>query len=191
MHPIERLRHVARIGPEHPALLARETAAALLSCADPADLVVACRRLLDRQPACGPIWWVAAHASVATEPERRLVELMDELDRDPTPLHLEVALVENPGHPVVEAWALGETGILTSAEAPEAEPGVWVVSGVGRALPARLWHAALERVERLGARSPAALVPPEAVSLVATPEGLVPFRDALGQADWPVPPELL
>src|SRR5688572_18563757 len=69
MHPIERLRYVARIGSDRPDLVAREAAGALLSCAGrPAELVVACRRLLDRQPAAGPLWWIVSRALTAPEP---------------------------------------------------------------------------------------------------------------------------
>lgn len=61
MHPIEQLRWVARAAGEGPALLAREAAGALAAFADdPAGLVTACRRLVDRQPTSGPMWWLAA-----------------------------------------------------------------------------------------------------------------------------------
>src|SRR4051794_19539324 len=61
MHPIEQLRYVARAAGEGPALLAREAAGALaMFGGDPAGMVTACRRLVDRQPTSGPIWWLAA-----------------------------------------------------------------------------------------------------------------------------------
>ena len=57
MHPIERLRYVARAAGEGSTLLACEAAGALAAFAsDPAGLVTACRRLVDRQPTAGPIW---------------------------------------------------------------------------------------------------------------------------------------
>jgi hypothetical protein len=61
VHPIERLRAVARAREVDQALLAREAAAVLGSFAgDPAGLVTACRRLLDRHPAAGALWWACA-----------------------------------------------------------------------------------------------------------------------------------
>ena len=55
MHPIERLRMVARAAGEGPALVAQEAAGALVAFGDdPAGLVTACRRLVDRQPTSGP-----------------------------------------------------------------------------------------------------------------------------------------
>src|SRR5437763_1604052 len=60
MHPIERLRMVARAGREDSTVLAREAASALASLGgQPAALVTACRRLGDRQPPCAPVWAVA------------------------------------------------------------------------------------------------------------------------------------
>ena len=47
MHPIERLRYVARAAGEGPGLLAGEAAGALAAFADdPQGLVTACRRLV-------------------------------------------------------------------------------------------------------------------------------------------------
>jgi len=52
---------VARASAEDPGLLAQEAAAALAGCAeDPRALVMACRRLLERQATAGPVWWLAA-----------------------------------------------------------------------------------------------------------------------------------
>ena len=62
MHPIERLRYVARAGWAPPAVLAAEAAWALgdLALHEETAVLPACRRLLDRHPGCGPLWWVAA-----------------------------------------------------------------------------------------------------------------------------------
>ena len=51
MHPIERLRYVARASGVPQAILVRETAGALLSfSSEPHELVTACRRMISRQP---------------------------------------------------------------------------------------------------------------------------------------------
>src|SRR5437870_11931458 len=85
MHPIERLRMVARAAGEGPALVAQEAAAALAAFADdPAGLVTACRRLVDRQPTSGPISWLAARVLCAGDPVAEAYRAAGELDRDPT-----------------------------------------------------------------------------------------------------------
>ena len=45
-----------------PSVLAAEAAWTLaeLAEAEPAALLTACRRLLERHPDCGPLWWTAA-----------------------------------------------------------------------------------------------------------------------------------
>ena len=70
MHPIERLRHVARAEGADPALVAREAAHALASVArsDPPGLLPACRRLISRHVAAGPVWWLAARMLTDAEP---------------------------------------------------------------------------------------------------------------------------
>lgn len=85
MHPIERLRYVARAGDADPAMLAVEAAEALGSLAfDPRALVPACRRLIDAHPSCGPLWWVAARILVATDARAAAQTASDLLLGDPT-----------------------------------------------------------------------------------------------------------
>ncbi len=68
MHPIERLRYVARAGDVDPGTLAQEAADALGSLAsDPRALVPACRRLIEFHPSCAPLWWVCARLLVASD----------------------------------------------------------------------------------------------------------------------------
>jgi hypothetical protein len=86
MHPIERLRHVARADGSGPGLLAREAAGALASIGDdPAGLVTGCRRLVERHPAVGPMWWLAARVLVAGDPVAEAWRAARELHDDPTP----------------------------------------------------------------------------------------------------------
>lgn len=96
MHPIERLRMVARAEREAPALLAREAAAALGSFAgEPAALVTACRRLVDRQPTCGPVWWVASRVLAASDPAEEAWRAGNDIARDRTAARLAAALPED------------------------------------------------------------------------------------------------
>ncbi len=85
MHPIERLRYVARATDDDNSMLVREAAGALASfSSDPAALVTACRRLLDRQPHAAAIWWLAARVLGSTEPAEEAWIASDELDEDTT-----------------------------------------------------------------------------------------------------------
>lgn len=84
-HPIERLRWVARAEGAGATLLAREAAGALASVGDDLPgLLTGCRRLLDRHPAVGPLWWLAARSLAAEDPARELYVAMSDLDVDPT-----------------------------------------------------------------------------------------------------------
>ncbi|HEX6419840.1 MAG TPA: hypothetical protein VFZ77_15170 [Acidimicrobiales bacterium] len=77
MHPIERLRAVARAREVDQALLAREAAAVLGSFAgDLPGLVTSCRRLIDRHPAAGALWWACARLLAAGDvrAEARAIE---------------------------------------------------------------------------------------------------------------------
>ena len=73
MHPIERLRYVARAVGADPSLLVRETAAALADVmrVEPVGLVPACRRLIDRHLTVAPVWWLCARLLTAGRPDRR------------------------------------------------------------------------------------------------------------------------
>jgi translation initiation factor 2B subunit (eIF-2B alpha/beta/delta family) len=89
MHPIERLRHVARVEGAGPTLVAREAAAALASFGnDPTALVTACRRLVERHVAAGTMWWVAARVLAASDPVGEAWRAAEELEDDHTPAAL-------------------------------------------------------------------------------------------------------
>jgi hypothetical protein len=96
MHPIERLRWVARAAGEGPALVAQEAAGALAAFGnDPAGLVTACRRLVARQPSSGPMWWLAARVLGAGDPATEAFRAAEELEDDPTPMALAHELPES------------------------------------------------------------------------------------------------
>lgn len=91
MHPIEHLRYVARAGGADPALVARETAEALVQIAraQPAGLLPACRRMIDHHPTSGPVWWLSARMLRSDRPASAGQESALELEEDETPAHLE------------------------------------------------------------------------------------------------------
>jgi hypothetical protein len=170
VHPIERLRYVARAGWAGPGALGAEAAYALAELAEhePAAVLPACRRLLERNPGCGPLWWVAARLCVAGDLVAEAERCAEELDDDPTGALLDAALApearvvrhggiaEATSADVVllETDAMGPTGLLLDPDdcglleaARVCEADIWVVAGTGRVLPLRLWEALLERLE--------------------------------------------
>lgn len=253
--PAERLRAVTRRGvPEHE--LAAETADALAEfAADPASLVVACRRVLAHHGCHGPLWWVCARVLGAAEPVAAAREAARMLRADRTAARLAAclpliddALVAVVGWPhavdaaladradlhavavrvdgadptaslrtrraeravrVVESWAplpapaahvligaeaigpavavvpAGTRAFLATVEAPRTD--VWIVGGVGRVLPARLFDA-LETACTAGTTEALLL---DVVDRVVGPRGAERPADAVARADCPVVPELL
>lgn len=113
MHPIEHLRYLARADSTDAVAAAAETARALGSLrGDAATLVVATRRILERHPTVGQMWWICAHLLVAADPAERAWAIADELDDDPTGPALADALPPGStvltggfGWPLVEAFA--------------------------------------------------------------------------------------
>jgi len=93
VHPIEHLRYLARADSSEAAALVAETAAALAGLrGDHATLVVAARRIIERHPTVGPLWWLCAHLLVAPDARQRAWELSELLADDPTPDELAEAL---------------------------------------------------------------------------------------------------
>lgn len=93
MHPIEHLRYVARARGVDPTELTREAAVALGSLrGEHRDLVIACRRIVERHPEAGPLWWMGAEILVADDAGRAAWELADRVADDRTPRVIAAAL---------------------------------------------------------------------------------------------------
>jgi len=93
MHPIEHLRYVARATGADPVSLVSETAQALRGLrSEPAGLVLAARRIVERHPTCAPLWWLCASVLAASEPFEKVRELSAQIDADETTNHLVDAL---------------------------------------------------------------------------------------------------
>lgn len=104
MHPIERLRYVARASGADQALLVQETAHALGAFRDdPAGLVAACRRVLDRHPGSGALWSLCARVLTAAEPDAEAWAVIDEVAQDPTVAEVAHALPDE-GTVCVVGW---------------------------------------------------------------------------------------
>lgn len=169
VHPIERLRFVARSGWAGPSDLGVEAAYALadLAACEPAALLPACRRLLERNPACGPLWWVSARMLCGGDSCAEASRCAEALEGDPTEDRLEQALegrravyhggvsaVASADVVVIRTDALGPTGMVVDSDdegllqaAGELGAQVWAVAGVGRVLPPRLWEVLRNRLQ--------------------------------------------
>jgi hypothetical protein len=214
VHPIERLRYVARGGWGDPAMLAAEAAWALADLLEheAAAAVPACRRLLERHPSSGPMWWVAARGLNARDPVSEAECCADELQDDPSSVLLDDALpadgrvvrhggvgdVAAADVVVVVVDAIGPDGMVVDGDdvglieaARALEVPIWVHAGVGRVLPPRLWQALRRGVETSPAHHRAYITELGAVECVVGPGGPQPLLDALSTSDCPEPPELL
>ena len=174
MHPIERMRFVARAtGAEH-GLLAREAAGALAAFShEPTGLVTACRRMLERHPTNGSLWWLAARVLLAEDPGQEAFDSADALDDDTTAAALARCL---PDEAVV--CVLGWPEVIGDALPSRGDVRVLVVDsgGAGSGFASRLARADVDAedlsVDGLGAAAADADVVLIEASAVG-PSGLV------------------
>ncbi len=102
---------------EH-GVLAQEAAGALAHLGDdPGGLVMACKRLVERHPAAGPLWTMCARVLVAVDARQEAWRCLGELDDDLTPSYVvqllpDDAVVTVVGWPEVAARALPPRGDL-------------------------------------------------------------------------------
>jgi hypothetical protein len=261
MHPIERLRYVARSSGADPVVLVRESASALVGLGvDPAGLVTACRRIIDRQYTTGPLWWLCSRVLTAPDGRAEARRASIEIANDPTGDELTSALpdatrvavvgwpatagdvlarrgdcpvfvidvfdegnglvrrleradvevvevgpaglaaaVQACGLVLLEASAIGPTGALVvagsraaAAVARHAGVPVWLVGGVGRQLPLRMWEALCSRLDDEGEpwELDDEILPLDLVDAIVGVAGPEPVASALARTDCPVAPEL-
>jgi hypothetical protein len=175
MHPIERLRYVARASGADPSVLVRETASALAAVAadDPVGLVPACRRLVDRHLTSGPMWWMVARVLTAADPIAAAWIAADEIDRDPT---ADLVTRELPDE--ATAAIVGWPGIVAAGLRRRGDLEVLVIdsSGDGSALVRRLEAADVDAVDVTDAGLGAAVTVSNLVvieALAAGPPGAI------------------
>jgi hypothetical protein len=116
VHPIERLRYVARASGVDQRLLVSESASALSDLGfDPQGLVTSCRRLIQKHPSAGALWWLSARLLTSVDPMAEAWRCVEEMDEDRTPLELRFALPDGArvlvlGWPESIAEALARSG---------------------------------------------------------------------------------
>ncbi len=115
---MERLRYVAGAGRLEHELLVQESAGSLAALAgDGAALLLSCKRLLQRHPSSGPLWWLCARMLCSDDPRREGRRCARELTGDETPQHLDAELPEAGvvtvlGWPELAASVLARRGDL-------------------------------------------------------------------------------
>ena len=70
---------------------------------DPAGMVAACRRIIDRQLTCAPLWWLCARMLCAPEPMREGHDAVTEMEADATG-RLLAAAIPDDASVVVVGW---------------------------------------------------------------------------------------
>ncbi len=61
---------------------------------DPATVLLTCRRLVERHPAVGPLWWLCSEMVTALEPREAMRRCVEQIREDSTAVHLAEFLVE-------------------------------------------------------------------------------------------------
>lgn len=145
MHPIERLRYVARASGADQGMLVGETAQALAAFRDdPAGLVAACRRIIDRHPTSGPLWWLCTRVLTSPDGQREAWQAVDDIEGDRTAAELGFALPED-----ATACVVGWPELVGEALPRRGDVAVLAVDslGEGSGLVRRLMHAGIDAVD--------------------------------------------
>ena len=174
VHPMERLRYVARADGAGVASLVEAAARALAGLGDDyAGLVTGCRQMVDRHPSVGPMWWLTSRMLCGDRPRDEAWAVVEALEADPTSRELASALPQDAlavvlGWPELTADALHRRGDLR-VRAVDA-------LGEGAALAGVLAEAGLDAVEVPEAGVGAAVADADMVvieALALGPDGLV------------------
>ena len=116
VHPMERLRYVARADGAGVASLVEAAARALAGLGDDyAGLVTGCRQMVDRHPSVGPMWWLTSRMLCGERPRDEAWAVVEALEADPTSRELAAALPQDAvavvlGWPELTAAALHRRG---------------------------------------------------------------------------------
>jgi hypothetical protein len=147
MHPIERLRSVARASGAPAGAVARESVGALMTFADdPQGMLTACRQLVTRHPGSGPMVWLACRVLTAVDKRAAAREAANALAGDPTAQELALAL---PDDAVVCVVGWSETVVSALLRRGDLEVRVVDAQGEASGLIRRLEGAGIEAHEIL------------------------------------------
>jgi hypothetical protein len=183
VHPIERLRYVARSSGAPQAVLVRETAGALAALGfDPPGLVTACRRILDRHPVSAPLWWLSARVLTSNDPMNEAWLAADEITADRTGEELAWSLPED-----ATVTVLGWPEVTGEALVRRGDVEVLVVDalGEGSGLVRRLLHSDVEALDVPASGLGAAVAASDLVLLEASavgPNGFIAVAGARAAA---------
>ena len=175
---MERLRSIARATGVSSTVLVQEAAAALAALGgDPAQLVTACRRLVERHPTVGPMWWLASRVLCAADPAVEAGLVSTELEEDTTAATVAALL---PDHATV--LLAGWPEVALEGVRRRADIEVLLLSGGGAAggLARRLGAADLAVQEVPDAGVGAAVPAADLVLLEATAAGPDAFVGVAG-----------
>ncbi|MBI1843034.1 MAG: hypothetical protein HYR89_00240 [Actinobacteria bacterium] len=198
MHPVERLRAVARARGVDQSLLVQEAAVALADLAvsgDERGLVLAARRLLAHHGEAGAMWTLCSRLLQAGDPAREAWRVIEEIDGDGTALHARAYVAHHEADLVIEAAAGGPDGFLVSGhegwamgERVGPDSMIAVVLPWGRAVPERYWQIVRSAGDRVGQWT---VVPRQGTTLVIGPDGVAPAPVVIQRVDCSVVPDLL
>jgi hypothetical protein len=178
VHPIERLRYVARSSGAPQDLMVRETASALASFGDdPSGLVTACRRIVSRQLTAGSLWWLCSRMLCAADPLREARLAVDEIEDDSSPRQLAHALADG-GTVLVIGWPPQVAEGL--ARRGDLEVLVADVGGDGSSLVGHLQHREVDAIDVPAAGLGAAAAEADLVILEAGAAGPEQFVATAG-----------
>ncbi len=116
VHPMERLRYVARADGAGVTSLVEAAARALAGLGDDyAGLVTGCRQMVDRHPSVGPMWWLTSRMLCGERPREEAWAVVEALEADPTSRELAAVLPQDAvavvlGWPELTAAALHRRG---------------------------------------------------------------------------------
>jgi len=178
MHPIERLRYVARASGAPQGVLVQETAMALASFgSDPQGLVTACRRIVWRQPTSGPLVWFCARVLTAGDASAEIWEAAGLVQADRTAAELARALPDD-----ATVTVLGWPDEISQALPRRGDVEVLAVDTRGEAsgLVSQLWRADVEAADVAQAGLGAAVASSSLVVLEAAAVGPQDFLAVSG-----------
>lgn len=181
MHPIERLRYVARAGSAPDRILVAESVPAFAAFVDsPGALLISLRQLIARQPESPGLVVLGARMLSALDPIDTAWAFVDELESERTEYVAdELAINEAGGIEIIETLA-SSTGLLLCppgadswiAEARQLGRSVAAITPLGSRLPTLLWDGFIQRSTAGNVGAPLELIETDRVDELVGPDGI-------------------